>query len=192
MCELFTVSLSGKDFQVLDALDSGDISTQRQLSDHTGISLGQINYVLRRLLEKGFVKMGNFRKNPNKIGYIYKLTPKGIEAKSRLAVNFVVNRLGEYRQLKARLAARLRDFDGRGLQLVVFVGPVIVREFIENIILAEALRLRLVDHLDRVDGLGRLVPDTFDAVLLFDANAESLDGITQETGVPREKLKMLW
>ncbi|MFH1985686.1 MAG: hypothetical protein ABIL58_27955 [Pseudomonadota bacterium] len=75
LCELLPVSLSGNDFQVLDALDSGDISTQRQLSDHTGISLGQIN---------------------------------------------------------------------------------------------------------------------FDVVLLFDADAESLDGISKETGLSREKLKMLW
>jgi hypothetical protein len=40
--------------------------------------------------------------------------------------------------------------------------------------------------------LGLLVPDAFDAVLLFDANTESLDGIARESGVPREKLKMLW
>jgi len=61
------MALSKKDFKVLDALDSEPITTQRQLSEHTGISLGQINYVLRRLLEKGMVKVHNFRKNPNKL-----------------------------------------------------------------------------------------------------------------------------
>ena len=186
------MSLSGKDFQVLDALDSGDISSQRQLSDHTGISLGQINYVLRRLLEKGLVKMGNFRKNPNKFGYIYKLTPKGIDAKSRLAVNFVVNRLGEYHELKTRLAARLLEFEQRGVRQVVFVGPVIVKEFIENIISTESLLLRLVDHLDSTEQLTQLTGGYFDAALLFDANAEGLADIARETGVPMEKLEMLW
>lgn len=186
------MTLSGKDFQVLDALDSGDISSQRQLSDHTGISLGQINYVLRRLLEKGFVKMGNFRKNPNKFGYIYKLTPKGIEAKSRLAVNFVVNRLGEYYELKHRLAARMAEFENKGLKNVVFVGPEIVRDFIETIIRAESMCLNLVDHLDGIEKLPSLSAERFDAVLLFDANADNINGIAKETGVPREKLEMLW
>lgn len=81
---------SKKDFKVLDALDGEPITTQHQLSEHTGINLGQINYVLRRLLEKGMVKAYNFRKNTNKLSYVYRLTPAGIEARSRLAVNFVV------------------------------------------------------------------------------------------------------
>ena len=71
--------LSEKHFQILDTLDGQEISTQRQLAQFTGISLGQINYVLKQLLEKGLVKIGNFRKNPYKIGYTYLLTPKGIE-----------------------------------------------------------------------------------------------------------------
>ena len=86
------MSLSSNDFQVLDALDSGEITTQRQLAEHTGISLGQINYVVKRLLEKGLVKVGNFKKSPKKIGYAYLLTPKGIEEKSKLAVRFVIDR----------------------------------------------------------------------------------------------------
>ncbi|MFH1985666.1 MAG: MarR family EPS-associated transcriptional regulator [Pseudomonadota bacterium] len=186
------MSFSGKDFQILDALDSGDICTQRQLSDHTGISLGQINYVLRRLLDKGFVKVGNFRKNPNKLGYIYKLTPKGIETRSRLAVSFVVKRLGEYRELKSRLVVRLADFEKNGLIQVVFVGPAIVKEFIETIIRTESMKLRLVEHLESAEEMARRAPPVFDAVLLFDASSESLDGIANDSGVPREKLKMLW
>ena len=186
------MTLSSKDFRVLDALGSEDISTQRQLSEHTGISLGQINYVLRRLLEKGLVKISNFRRNPNKIGYIYRLTPKGIEAKSRLAVNFVVNRLAEYHHLKTRLASRLSEFEQRGRQHFVFVGPAIVREFIETIIQTESMPLVLVDYYDGIDDLGQATPGTYDAVLLFDANAENIGGIARASGVPREKLEMLW
>ena len=63
------MAYSQKDFEVLDALDNHEITTQRQLSEYTGISLGQVNYVLKSLLEKGLVKIGNFRKNQNKIGY---------------------------------------------------------------------------------------------------------------------------
>ena len=68
-----------KTFQILDALDREEISTQRQLADNSGISLGQVNYILKSLLEKGLVKISNFKRNPHKIGYVYFLTPKGIE-----------------------------------------------------------------------------------------------------------------
>ena len=77
--------LSEKHFQILETLDVQEISTQRQLAEFAGISLGQINYVLKQFLAKGLVKIGNFRKNPHKIGYAYLLTQKGIETKSKLA-----------------------------------------------------------------------------------------------------------
>ncbi len=94
---------SEKDFQVLDALDSQEITTQRQLAEHSGISLGQVNYVLKSLLEQGLVKIGNFRKSPRKIGYVYLLTPKGLEAKSRLAADFVISKLKEYHVLRRKI-----------------------------------------------------------------------------------------
>ena len=90
------MELTRKDFYILDALDSQKITSQRQLSEHAGISLGQVNYVLKSLLEKGLVKIGNFNRNRCKIGYAYLLTPKGIEAKSKLAADFVVSKLKEY------------------------------------------------------------------------------------------------
>jgi len=68
--------LSEKHFQILETLDEQEISTQRQLADFTGISLGQINYVLKQFLSKGLVKIGNFRKNPHKIGYAYLFNPQ--------------------------------------------------------------------------------------------------------------------
>jgi len=78
------MKLPEKTFQVLETLDSQEISTQRQLADYSGISLGQVNYILKSLLGKGMVKVGNFRKNPHRIGYVYLLTPEGIETKSKL------------------------------------------------------------------------------------------------------------
>jgi len=64
-----------KDFPILDALSRQSITTQRQLANHAGISLGQVNYILKSLLEKGLVKVTNFTKSPCKISYIYRLTP---------------------------------------------------------------------------------------------------------------------
>ena len=99
--------LSEKHFQILETLDRQEISTQRQLAKSTGISLGQINYVLKQFLAKGLIKIGNFRKNPRKIGYAYLLTPKGIEAKSKLAAHFIISKLKEYNNIRGRLAGKL-------------------------------------------------------------------------------------
>ena len=186
------MTLSKKDFSVLDALDSESITTQRQLSEHTGISLGQINYVLRRLLEKGMVKVGNFRKSPNKFSYVYKLTPQGIEAKSRLAVNFVVSRLREYYDLQRRLSQRLKELEKEQVVSIVFVGPAIVNEFVENTIAEEELNLQLVAHLPAAGKLPALKGEQFDTVLLFDENAEGLQKVAAETGIEAEKLALLW
>ncbi len=186
------MALSKKDFEVLDALDSEAITTQRQLSEHTGISLGQINYVLRRLLEKGMVKVSNFRKNPRKLSYIYKLTPDGIEAKSRLAVNFVVSRLREYYDLQRRVSHRLKEIEKKGVARIVFVGPAIVNEFVAATISEENMKLELVAHLSVAGKLDSLTDDTFDTVLLFDENAEGLNQISAGTGIASEKLALLW
>ncbi len=186
------MALSKKDFKVLDALDSEPITTQRQLSEYTGISLGQINYVLRRLLERGMVKVGNFRKNPNKLSYVYKLTPAGIEARSRLAVNFVVSRLREYYDLQRRLSQRLRELERKGDMSIVFVGPAIVNEFVATTISEENLKLQLVGYLPATGKLKSIAGKHFDTVLLFDENAEGLLQVAAETGIASEKLVLLW
>ena len=70
------------EFNVLRKVDSKPESTQRELAKELGFSLGKLNYCLNALKEKGLVKISNFKNNPNKIGYIYVLTPKGIKKKS--------------------------------------------------------------------------------------------------------------
>lgn len=73
--------------------------SQRQLASAMGISLGATNYCLRALVEKGWVKLENFQKNPNKLGYLYLLTPTGINAKATLTTEFLQRKLVEYEKL---------------------------------------------------------------------------------------------
>lgn len=186
------MSLNSQDFSVLDALDSEEITTQRQLSEHTGISLGQINYVLKRLLEKGLVKIGNFRKNPKKIAYSYLLTPKGIEEKSKLAVKFVLARLNEYNQIKTRLAERLNQIQEMGHQKIVFVGPEEAMDFVESIISEKSLHLKLVQHYPNTRALQGNSLQVFDVALLFDEEAGGLVKLAYDTGIRQEKLVPLW
>tara|TARA_B100001063_G_C16599736_1_gene470063 strand:+ start:178 stop:468 length:291 start_codon:yes stop_codon:yes gene_type:complete len=87
-------------FNVLRKLEKNPSITQRELSNKLGISLGKINYCLKELKNKGLIKISNFRKNKNKINYVYLLTPKGISAKTKLTINFMKIKLREYEDLK--------------------------------------------------------------------------------------------
>ena len=78
-------------------------SSQRELAEELGFSLGKLNYCLKALKSKGLIKINNFRKNPNKLNYIYILTPKGVTAKTKLTVNFMKRKMKEYDELKNEL-----------------------------------------------------------------------------------------
>ena len=78
-------------------------SSQRELAEELGFSLGKLNYCLRALKIKGLIKIKNFKKNPNKINYFYVLTPKGIAARTKLTLNFMKRKMKEYDELKKEL-----------------------------------------------------------------------------------------
>ena len=78
-------------------------SSQRELAEELGFSLGKLNYCLQALKVKGLIKIRNFKKNPKKINYIYVLTPKGISQKTKLTINFMRRTMKEYDELKKEL-----------------------------------------------------------------------------------------
>ena len=90
-------------FNVLRKIQKKPKSSQRELAEELGFSLGKLNYCLKALRAKGLIKIENFKKNPNKINYIYVLTPKGIIAKSKLTINFMKRKMEEYRELKKEM-----------------------------------------------------------------------------------------
>ena len=90
-------------FNVLRKIQNKPKSTQRQLAEDLGFSLGKLNYCLKALKVKGLVKISNFKKNPNKSNYIYILTPKGITQKTKLTINFMKRKMKEYEELKKEI-----------------------------------------------------------------------------------------
>jgi len=90
---------------LLRKLQASPESTQRELSREMGVSLGKVNYCIKKLTEKGLIKLTNFTHNPNKIGYAYLLTPSGIEEKSRLTFSFLKRKVIEYEILKKEINA---------------------------------------------------------------------------------------
>ena len=79
--------------------------TQRELSKEMDVSLGKVNYCIKKLTEKGWIKLTNFTHNPNKVGYAYLLTPKGIEEKTKLTFSFLKRKIIEYEILKKEINA---------------------------------------------------------------------------------------
>ena len=77
---------------------------QRDLAEELGFSLGKLNYCLKELKIKGFIKMNNFKKSKNKMKYIYVLTPGGIAEKTKLTVNFMKRTMQEYDELKREIS----------------------------------------------------------------------------------------
>ncbi len=77
--------------------------SQRDLARETGTSLGKVNYCLNALIDKGLVKVSNFRNNQNKLGYAYLLTPRGIESKAAITVQFLRRKMDEYENLKREI-----------------------------------------------------------------------------------------
>ena len=91
--------------RVLRAIEVDPELSQRQLAAELGVSLGGVNYALKALVERGFVKADNFRKSGNKVAYLYVLTPRGVAEKASLATAFLGRKLAEYEVLKQEIEA---------------------------------------------------------------------------------------
>ena len=96
-------------YNILREIDKKKLLNQRQLAKGTGLSLGKLNYCLKALKEKGLVKIKNFHKNPNKIGYIYILTPKGVSVKTRLTINFMKKKQQKKKELLMQKQQKKRN-----------------------------------------------------------------------------------
>lgn len=95
-------------YRVMRLLQDSPDLTQRELAERLGVSVGGLNYCLKALIEKGWVKMHNFSQSKNKFGYAYILTPKGMSEKAVLTSSFLRRKMQEYEALKAEIEA-LKD-----------------------------------------------------------------------------------
>jgi len=95
--------INEKHFEILRKISKKPKSSQRELAVGLGISLGKLNYCLKNLRSKGLIKIENFKKNPNKINYLYVLTPHGISSKTKMTLNFMKKKLKEYDELKLEM-----------------------------------------------------------------------------------------
>jgi EPS-associated MarR family transcriptional regulator len=97
--------------QMLARLDGQPNVSQRGLASELGVSLGSVNYCLKALIKKGFVKAQNFKKSNNKLGYAYLLTPEGIREKTKLTASFLQRKQDEYRRLEEEIVLLQAEMD---------------------------------------------------------------------------------
>ena len=90
-------------FNVLRFINKDPYANQRRIAKKLGLSLGKLNYCLKELKKKGFVKINNFKNNKKKINYVYVLTPSGITEKTKLTINFMKRKMQEYDELQNEL-----------------------------------------------------------------------------------------
>ena len=90
-------------FQILRKINNKSNISQRIMAKELNMSIGKLNYCLKELQVKGLVKIKNFKKHPNKLGYAYLLTPKGILEKTKTTINFMKKKMEEYEELKSEL-----------------------------------------------------------------------------------------
>ena len=93
------------EYKALKLLEANPELSQRQLSAALGVSLGKGHYVLKSLIDVGWVKIKNFRDSKNKLGYAYVLTPTGIVEKAAITVRFLARKQREYSELQAEIEA---------------------------------------------------------------------------------------
>jgi len=95
--------------KLLKALEANPEINQRELAASMDMSLGKVNYCIKALLEKGYIKTQNFRNNKNKLAYLYLLTPSGVEEKAKLTVSFLQRKIREYEELEKEIAALKKE-----------------------------------------------------------------------------------
>lgn len=103
-------------FRVLRLLQENPEMSQRELAAAVGVSVGGMHYLLNALIEKGLVKLGNFKAAEDKRRYAYVLTPKGFSEKTALTRHFLIRKMAEFEMLKAEIEEVAGDFAGLELE----------------------------------------------------------------------------
>lgn len=96
-------------YSLLKTLEETPDLSQRDLAKRLGVSLGKVNFCLNALVEKGSLKVNNFRNSGNKLAYAYILTPQGLESRARMTVAFLKYKTQEYERLKREIEELQRE-----------------------------------------------------------------------------------
>jgi EPS-associated MarR family transcriptional regulator len=98
--------------ELLRLLDERQRLSQREVASSLGMSLGKANYCLKALVDKGFVKVENYRNSDNKRAYLYLLTPSGVAEKAELTRHFLSRKMREYDEMRLEIERLQQESEG--------------------------------------------------------------------------------
>ena len=104
--------MSDVHYKLMRVLEANPQMSQRDIARELGISLGKVNYCLQALLNKGWIKVSNFKNSQHKAAYLYLLTPRGIEHKANLAMHFLQVKMREFETLRMEIEQIRRETQG--------------------------------------------------------------------------------
>ena len=105
--------MSDLDFKIIKQLSKNPQVSQRELSNNFGVSLGKINFVIKALINKGLIKVSDFKNSKNKRAYAYHLTAKGISKKAQMTLYFLMAKTREYEKLQIEIEELKKDLDDK-------------------------------------------------------------------------------
>lgn len=103
-------------FKLMRLLEANPSMSQREVAQELGVSLGKANYCLRALTQKGLVKVRNFKNSRDRMAYMYLLTPRGIEERARLTVQFLKIKMRDYENLRVEIEQLRQEAERSGLE----------------------------------------------------------------------------
>ena len=179
-----------QDFLILDAIDRHKPSSQRELARFSGMSLGKTNYVLKRLVDEGFVKTESCKESTKKSRYLYLLTPKGILTKSLLTVTLAKDRMREFEEFRNLMLKNLKRLQAEGVSRVLVCAPDNVGKFIAHIARRENLNVQAIGTVADPENFDSFERDSYDCILIAD-DPERFSGLLETSHIPSAQIKYL-
>ena len=182
--------LSERDYPILDAIERHKPTNQRALAVLCGISLGKTNYILKRLIEGGMVKVSTLDGMSGKGGNVYKLTQEGLEAKAKLLTSFIKEKTKEFNDFSNRLLENLVVLQDFGVSRLLVLGSQPVGKLLAHIARTEHLTIRVIGTVSQTDQFDCFTSDAYDHVLIVDESRD-FSRLIHRGAIPAEKVTHL-
>jgi DNA-binding MarR family transcriptional regulator len=158
--------LREKDFLILDAINRYQPSSQRALANLCGMSLGRTNYGVKKLVEKGLVKISKGKHGSRKNRHAYVLTAQGSQYKGQMSTPFLKARMRDFEDFRNRLLENLLELQHQGIDRLLILGSRSLGKLFEHIARIENLDLKIVGTASEADHFGCFARDAYDCILI--------------------------
>jgi len=155
-----------KDFLILDAINRYQPSSQRALANLCGMSLGRTNYGVKKLVERGLVKISRVKDSSSKNRHAYLLTAQGLRYKGQMSTPFLKARMRDFEDFRNRLLENLLELQDQGIDRLLILGSRSLGKLLEHIARMENLHLRIVGTASEADHFGCFARDAYDRILI--------------------------